>query len=246
MTNDETRTGKVLGLEPAEWWFLVQWVLASTVGLAVQAAGVKVSDMAAFAIVFVVLDAADKAGIGFSRPATDVAWAAYNAIIGAVIWSVLGTAQWMVLRKRIHRPGGWVWASVVGGAVGWAVGWDVREAVIGIVDRVIWKVWSGAGLALLGAVHQAVAWGAAGTAQWIVLRKRVHRSGRWVLASIVAGAVAGAGVGAARTMAEASGEVAVRAAAGAVSGVVAGLITGSALARLLRHPLSVEQEPRLA
>jgi hypothetical protein len=191
--------------------------------------------MAAFAIVFIALDAAEKAGIVFSRAATDVAWVVYKAIPGAVLWGILGTAQWMALRKHIHRPGGWVLASVLGGAVGGAAGEDVHEAVVGIVDNPIWKAWSGAGMVVIEAVRQAVLWGIVGTGQWMVLRKRVHRCGWWVLASVVGGVVAGAGIGAAWALTEASAKVAIRAAAGAVTGIVAGLITGSALARLLRH-----------
>ena len=65
---------------------------------------------------------------------------------------------------------GVVWGKVEGGVLGVVVG--LRTVVVGMVVR--------------GAV--------VGTAQWLVLRRRLHRAGWWVLAT----ALGGVGVGAIR------------------------------------------------
>ena len=63
---------RFLGLEWAEWWFWLKWVLVNAVGWALDWFG----------------------PVGFT-----------------VVWAVVGTAQWLVLRKRVQRASWWVLAS---------------------------------------------------------------------------------------------------------------------------------------
>jgi hypothetical protein len=86
------------------------------------------------------------------------------AAFGAVLGLVVGTAQWLVLRRHVPGAGWWVAASVVAGALGLAVS-DALSHV-------------GAVALVLGAVIGAV--------QWPVLRRWVGRAGWWVPANMAA------------------------------------------------------------
>jgi hypothetical protein len=194
MTNDKTTSQKLLGLESAEWKFLLKWVLAS--------AGSSLVGLVVY--------------VAVSYPLEGLAgWVVADPVGRAAFGAVVGSAQWLVLRKRVHRSGRWVLASIVGWAVGATVSLvlvlAVERGVVGTVsvfvtERAVWIV--------RGAV--------VGIAQWVVLRKRVHRSGWWVLASTVGWAVGMVGAGAVGY---------------AVSGAIAGTITGYVLTQLLRHPI---------
>ena len=70
-----------------------------------------------------------------------------------------------------------------------------------------------------------------GTAQWLILRKRVQRCGWWLLAGAVGWAVGWVVGGVGGLVAGAVGL------AGAVAGAVAGAITGLVLVLLLRRPI---------
>jgi hypothetical protein len=199
-----------LDLERAEWGFLLLWILASTVGVAVGlAVGLGVSWALSKLVNW----------WEFGPAGEVVGWALFGAVAGAVV----GTAQWIVLRKRVHRCGGWVFAS--------AVGWAVCVAV---------------GVVVNGRIGFLVATGTVvGTAQWLVLRKRIYRSGWWVLTSAVGWAVfiaVGYTVVLSTTMFGALG-VGVGLTAGYAVG---GTLTGYVLTRLIRHPILVEQEAMLA
>ena len=187
-----------------------------------------------------------------------VGWSVGEAVAvvaGVVVgWAAVGTAQWIVLRKRVYRSGWWVLATAVGGLVGGlvvaglAVGWLVG-LVVGLV----------------------VSWAVVGTAQWIVLRKRVHRSGWWMLVTAVGGPVGlvvgvslgvgvGVGVGVSLVVDAVVGlptgvmgfgfaflglaVVMVGLTSGVLVLVVGGAITGFAMIMLLRHPIPKVRDPR--
>jgi hypothetical protein len=135
------------------WGFWLWWVLASTVGWA--AAG-------------------PVAALGLYR---DIVVAGYVGV--AVGGIVAGVLQWLVLRRRVARAGGWVLASIVASAVVGVVVFGV-----GVVNADVG--WIG-GAGLFGT--------AVGVLQWLILRQQVARAGWWVLASTV-GWVAGGPAGA--------------------------------------------------
>jgi hypothetical protein len=47
------------------------------------------------------------------------------SVLGA---AVIGTAQWMFLRKRVYRASRWVWATAMSWGVGWVLTWGVRSS----------------------------------------------------------------------------------------------------------------------
>ena len=214
--------GQFLGFERADWWFWIKWVLVSAVGGAVGlVVGVSVGE------------------------AVGEAMGAFAGL--AVGWALVGTAQWIVLRKRVCRSGWWVLASAVGGLLSAAVGGLVGVSVGPLVGLI---------------VGMAASWAVVGTAQWMVLRERVHGSGWWVLVTAVGGAVGGlvggsvgvlvsvlvgmVGLAVSDDVPNVLGAVAVTVLLGSCAGVLAvgGAITGFALIMLLRHPIPKVRDPQ--
>jgi hypothetical protein len=96
--------------------------------------------------------------------------------------ALLGAAQWLELRRSLAAAGWWVVASTAGLGVGLTAavvlveqagralkGGPVNVATLGVWERA-------ASLAVIGLVSGA----ALGGAQWLVLRGRAPRSGRWL------------------------------------------------------------------
>lgn len=82
------------------------------------------------------------------RPASAVAAA---VLLGIVLLSTIGTAQWLVLRRHVDRVGGWVWVT----ALAWCAGLSVFAAV----TTPLWQPRQGEalvlGIGLLGGVLMA-------------------------------------------------------------------------------------------
>ena len=123
--------------------------------------------------------------------ASTIGWVAGVLLPASVAFglgAMVGIAQWVVLRPLFRQAGWWILAS----AMGWAVG----EALVTVVLPIDNTFLQGA---MLG--------GTLGIAQWLVLRRWVHRGGWWVAVSIggraagpilgapLVGAVAGATTG---------------------------------------------------
>ncbi len=154
----------------------------------------------------------------------DPANAEVGFIQGALTGLVIGTIQWLVLRRLISRAGWWILATCWGIAVAHAVG-DSAPAPI-----TLWV------LALLcGAVI--------GSLQWLILRQLTSRAVLWVAANIV-GWYLGLTLGMA--LAESTGLMALtgpdgwvkqHSVVGSITGIVIGVITGILLTWLVRHPL---------
>jgi hypothetical protein len=147
---------RILGLERAEWWFWLKWVLVSAVGWAVA--------MAAGLAVGLAVDRAGDAGLAVGG---SVGVAGAVGVTGAVGGAVVGTAQWLILRKRAQRSGWWVLASVVGWAVGLVVGVVVALVAGGVVG------FAGA-VGLAGAVAGAVYGAITAVVLVLLLRVRVE------------------------------------------------------------------------
>lgn len=96
----------------------------------------------------------------------------YSQIVhGALFGAVGGFTQWLVLRHWLPRTGWWLLASTVGYVVGVVV-------VIGIVGDTV-----------VGPVLWALGGAVCGCAQWLLLRRRLPRTGWWIPASMVGYAV---------------------------------------------------------
>jgi hypothetical protein len=136
---------------------------------------------------------------------------------------LLGTAQWLILRRQLSWAGWWVLAVAAGEVIGEVIGSRIGF----IVDRYL-------GMAVGAELSKAavMAWCTTeavfvATGQWLVLRHRVYQAGWWMLAATT-GWVVSYAIG--ELVDEVVGEV-IR---WAVVGSVYGIITGIILVWLLR------------
>ena len=147
------------------------WILASTVVLAV---GVTVGGVV----------------IIFGAVVSNLLGAVGGvAVVGAVVGSSLGIVQWLLLRRQVSRSGWWILASAAGGAVGFAL----AVAVLIILD-LVGSDWFSISvdpddLGAIGLVIVIAIVASYGIPQSLVLRRRVPRSGSWILASAAGPAV---------------------------------------------------------
>ena len=210
---------RFLGLLQAEWLLWIMWVLATTAVGFLGVVGLMFGAIAESAVVYAL----------------------------AVVFGVLlGTAQWMLLHKRVPRAGQWVWAT----AVGWIVCAFVNLGAGRIVPQFGNPSRVPAGYYLSMAVI-SVLWGTMiGTAQWMFLRERVHRASRWVWATAMGWGVGWClGWGAmvsplARVLRKPGGYTLFFATFGVTVGIAVGAITGYVLNVLLRYPISAVPDPQ--
>jgi hypothetical protein len=128
----EAMLGLVVGA--SQWVFLRRhvhkagwWILANTVGWILGWTLIRVTASVIFWVV------GGTAGI---------------VVLGAILGTVLGVAQWVFLQRRVHRAGWWILANTVGwtvvGAVlvtsDWAVGGAIAGAIAGAITGPI-LVW---------------------------------------------------------------------------------------------------------
>ncbi len=171
---------------PVSWKFWLWWVLATAFGWGVAVAvGLAVVGAVGLALAVV---------LGRAVGVSGFLAAAVGLLVGEVMgWAVpdamIGTMQWLVLRRQVPRAGWWVLAT----AFGWFVGVPVGLTGVGAVGQPRAEA---IGLLVMWPLGGAVAGAVLGVMQWLVLRRRVPRAGWWVLASAVGGAVALAVVGA--------------------------------------------------
>ena len=163
--------------------------------------------------------------------------ALYKAMAEIVIFGLLGAAmgtlQWLVLRRHFFQAGWWVAASSVGGTL------------IGIIG-----VFYGSELQ----VNMVLAYGLVGiilgALQWLVLRRRISRSGWWMVVSPLGWALAVPVVrsldrlGLMRGLTETIGLIL----GFGLAGTVVGIVTGGLLVWLLwqssgRTTVAAAQEP---
>lgn len=141
-----------------------------------------------------------------------------SLIFGIVMGATGGYFQWVVLRERIAGSGLW-------GLTG-ALGFGLAIGAAGAFNP--GENYAMAGL-LIGSVYGAVS----GILQWLILRRKVARSGWWLLANLL-GSLAGAiAIPIAAAIGEAGNWDLAVMAFGLVFGAGYGVITGAALVGLL-------------
>lgn len=163
--------------------------------------------------------------------------ALYRAMAEIVIFGLLGAAmgtlQWLVLRRHFSQAGWWVAASAMGGTLVGIGGASYGSKVQ--VNLVI--VYSLVGITL-------------GALQWLVLRRRISRSGWWMVASLLGWALTVPVVrsldrlGLMRGLSETIGLIL----GFGLAGTVVGIVTGGLLVWLLwqssgRTVVAAAQEP---
>jgi hypothetical protein len=195
----------------------LEWVLTGI------AAGIAALAMAAetppFAAGFATSgDEADTSGYA-------VAWAV--ALAGLLTGATLGAVQKLVLRGRLARLKGWVWASAAGFAVAFTAVWASSGAQHGTLAHHALPH----AVDLAGPLGGVVIGTAFGASQWVVLRRQMRGAGWWVPAN-----AAGFGGGWVLAAATPVNDVPAHFVGGAVVGLTLAATTGLVLVWLLRRP----------
>lgn len=160
-----------------EWKLWVQWVVANVIGETVGLGATLLLGA------FLLVQAEPTIG---ALPA-----AALGVLAGTVIeGTVVGTAQWIVLRRPLKRMRWHVWvlATALGAFVAWTLGMipstllftspDSGSAAPGeMSDLMIYTLAAAMGIAL-GTIL--------GAAQWLALRRHVPKAGWWIPANALA------------------------------------------------------------
>jgi hypothetical protein len=179
----------VLGAERAErgpdrW---ATWVAANTLafaaGGAIAGATARVTGQPHYGVVTSTTDA--------------VLIAARTAGMALAVWgTVVGAAQWLVLRRELDRVGWWIPATCAGWALAGVVAGTLSGFMGGAVtglgrDVGVWGFVAAAAAGLVALGFLPV------TLQWMILRRRVRRARRWLLGAagaFLVAAVVAAGV----------------------------------------------------
>ena len=101
---------------------------------------------------------------------TTMGWFLGQALFPGVAMAItgfgIGILQWFNLQSRL--PKAWRW--IVASGLGWALAWTFSYLALPVELEI-----------LAGSVFGT----AVGIAQWLILRREVHWSGWWIVASIV-------------------------------------------------------------
>jgi hypothetical protein len=135
--------------------FWLWWLFATLVGTIIG-----------MAIVFLGLTA-------LSNNPSQAAQAVRGFVIGAFFGATVGTAQWFVLRRYFDRVGWWVLLTFIG----WVAYWGLRNMNLLVKAHGIAFIPDLLNLAIFGVIL--------GVLQWLLLRKKIHSAGWWMLANIV-------------------------------------------------------------
>ncbi len=175
-------------------------------------------------------------------PGLSLGMAAMLVGLGAVEGSVVGVAQWVVLRRVLAvRAGSWVGATVAGAVTAWLLGVIPATAMSATADAGGTPPEMGDALQLaLAAAMGAVLGVILGIPQWLVLKRWVRRAGWWVPANsaawLVGMPVVFAAAGAVPEGARPA-EMALRVLATlTLAGATVGAIHGAVLVRLVELP----------
>lgn len=136
--------------------------------------------------------------------ATAVGWFVINSLaFSSLFWaglSVLGAAQWAILRNRIPRAGWWLVVTplglLVGGGLGGVLGGLLQDAMDGIRSSplgITSGVPPGRNMAAFLTAHGlsgAIIGALLGASQWLVLRAQARHGVFWLLMYLGSGAFA--------------------------------------------------------
>jgi len=153
--------------------FGLSWMLANliafTVGVTLAGALIRTGEQPYFGAVTSATDAARIVAVN-------------AGVSAAVFGSLLGTAQWLALRRALTGAGWWAPTTTLGYAVGGAFSGALSGALGGAVSGVGpdlgitgFLVATAVGILVVGLLPSAL--------QWLVLRRQVPRAGWWVAAS---------------------------------------------------------------
>ncbi|HFD38551.1 MAG TPA: serine/threonine protein kinase [Anaerolineae bacterium] len=157
---------------PSARWVWLWWLLVSVLGWALG----WIPGMAL----------AEQIG-HFIGPYTALAEIVGSLVQWGLLGLVLGTSQWLVLRRYLRGVGGWIVATGLAlallGSVKWLQGAVADTLLMPLNDALIGSGWEGIGFlfsVVLGMAMEGASGLVLGAAQALVIRRRVDWAGRWV------------------------------------------------------------------
>lgn len=114
--------------------------------------------------------------------------------------TLVGVTQWFTLKGKKIRADRWLVVSSLGWAAGNAVTKLVSNAIFGTVNLALFMkidlavVWVASGI-VGGAIGGAIGGASFGLIQWLVLRGKIPKAGKWILVNSLGWAASNAVVG---------------------------------------------------
>lgn len=90
---------------------------------------------------------------------------------------MLGTFEWLLLRRILARAGLWIWMTLLGWVLGFPLGFALDQWLGNLLGKTL-------SLDLAGTVQVSTFALLTGALQWLVLRRDLHFAGWWLLASL--------------------------------------------------------------
>jgi hypothetical protein len=158
------------------WFFYPAWVALSSLSIPI-----------AFTIYWALISLAKEA-VGGTIQVGGQPRITEDYLMPYIFWPAIGLVtgflQYLLLRRHLPRIGGWVVATTSGLLLGLIGGRFIYLTLYGILDvRAIW----------FETLMTALAGGAMGLAQWLVLNQRVRHAAMWILANVLSWGVVGWG-----------------------------------------------------
>ena len=158
------------------WFFYPAWV-------ALVSTSIPISFTIYSALIFLVKEAVGSTiQVGGQPHITE------DFLMPYILWPALGLVtgflEYLLLRRHLPRIGWWIAATTLGWSLGLIGGRVLTRTLYGTVDvRAIW----------FETLMTALAGGAMGLAQWLVLHQRVRHAAWWILANVLSWGVVGWG-----------------------------------------------------
>jgi hypothetical protein len=192
----------------AGWIFWLKWVVGSTVAWITM-----------FMVTFLTIGMVVETFWGDPETVLgEGAFAVLLTVVFTISFTALGGAQWLLLRRRLERIGGWALASGMGGFI---IG-VLYFALMGVVSETANEI-----------IHNGLAGVVVGLLQWRILRRQVASAHLWIVTATVAFVMAGGGA------AIISALTGMDSGTSSIFGVLAmSALTGGVMAWLLRQPLA--------
>ena len=158
------------------WFFYLAWV-----------ALVSISIPIAFAIYWALISLVKEA-VGSTIQVGGQPHITEDFLLPYILWPALGLVtgflQYLLLRCHLPRIGWWIAATTLGWSLGLIGGRVLYRTLYGTLD--VSAIW-------FETLMTALAGGAMGLAQWLVLHQRVRHAAWWILANVLSWGVVGWG-----------------------------------------------------
>jgi len=159
-----------------KWFFYPGWAVLNALSIPI-----------AFAIYWALISLVKEA-VGSTIQVRGQPHITEDFLLPYILWPALGLVtgflQYLLLRRHLQRIGWWIAATTLGWSLGLIGGRVLYRTLYGTLD--VGAIW-------FETLVTALAGGAMGLAQWLVLRQRVRHAAWWILANVLSWGIVGWG-----------------------------------------------------